>query len=210
MSREGRVSRNRVSVLNWMWTVVLACIPGGEHHRAVFAGVPVQEAAQAHIRHCGTDTDAHRGDPGFRGLPGLPCTIAFLWGMAAWPDAPARHRHAAGVVSVHRSGHNAPENIINAKTALGSSAAVFVCNMAAFAMRLSVRAFPGYPVGSCASKNKREAIGASVPAACKLRLLLAGYSYDGQRPCHPRHYVSSSPKSHSTDTPSASAMMGSS
>lgn len=28
MSREGRVSRNRVSVLNWMWTVVLACIPG--------------------------------------------------------------------------------------------------------------------------------------------------------------------------------------
>ena len=28
MSREGRVSRNRVSILNWMWTIVLACIPG--------------------------------------------------------------------------------------------------------------------------------------------------------------------------------------
>ena len=28
MSREGRSSRNRVSVLNWMWTIVLACIPG--------------------------------------------------------------------------------------------------------------------------------------------------------------------------------------
>ena len=28
MSREGRVSRNRVSVLNWMWTILLACIPG--------------------------------------------------------------------------------------------------------------------------------------------------------------------------------------
>ena len=28
MSREGRTSRNRVSVLSWMWTIVLACIPG--------------------------------------------------------------------------------------------------------------------------------------------------------------------------------------
>ena len=28
MSREGRSSRNRVSVLSWMWTIVLACIPG--------------------------------------------------------------------------------------------------------------------------------------------------------------------------------------
>ena len=28
MSREGRSSRNRVSILSWMWTIVLACIPG--------------------------------------------------------------------------------------------------------------------------------------------------------------------------------------
>ena len=28
MSREGRSSRNRVSILNWLWTIVLACIPG--------------------------------------------------------------------------------------------------------------------------------------------------------------------------------------
>ena len=28
MSREGRVSRNRVSVWSWMWTILLACIPG--------------------------------------------------------------------------------------------------------------------------------------------------------------------------------------
>ena len=28
MSREGRSSRNRVSILNWMWTILLACIPG--------------------------------------------------------------------------------------------------------------------------------------------------------------------------------------
>ena len=28
MSREGRVSRNRLSVWSWMWTILLACIPG--------------------------------------------------------------------------------------------------------------------------------------------------------------------------------------
>lgn len=28
MSREGRSSRNRVSILSWMWTIVLTCIPG--------------------------------------------------------------------------------------------------------------------------------------------------------------------------------------
>ena len=28
MSREGRSSRNRVSVWSWMWTILLSCIPG--------------------------------------------------------------------------------------------------------------------------------------------------------------------------------------
>ena len=28
MSREGSCYRNRVSILSWMWTIVLACIPG--------------------------------------------------------------------------------------------------------------------------------------------------------------------------------------